>query len=273
MCYSPEALPPKPPVSGYLLSSRRTALPTSDGGLAAAFVAESLPLVRSVSGDVERAGVTDPLVYRADSAPTRPGVVILPDQRGLHWFYERLAEYFADAGIHAVAVDFYHRTAGTAFRGDDFDFAEHRGAVTSQSITDDARAGVEALHALGVTRTYVLGFCLGGRGALLQAVDSSLAGIVAFYGFPTREDSEGRSPLRDAQDGKVAVPILGLFGAEDESVGREAPHEYRDTLAKAGAKHEVVVYPGAAHSFFDRRMREQEEHCADAWARILAFVR
>lgn len=273
MCYEPEALPPKPPVGGLLMESRRTVLPTSDGGSAAAFVAQALPLQRSVSGDVERSGVSDPLVYRADSAPTRPGVVILPDQRGLHWFYERLAEYFADAGIHAVAVDFYHRTAGTAFRGDDFDFAEHRGAVTSESITADAGAGVEALKSLGVTRPYVLGFCLGGRGALLQAVDSRLAGVVSFYGFPTREDAQGRSPLSDAEQGKVAVPILGLFGADDESVGREAPHDYRATLAKAGAEHEVVVYPGAGHSFFDRRMREQEEHCADAWQRILAFIR
>lgn len=272
MCHDAEALPPNPPISGYLLSGRRTSLPTRDGGVAAAFVAEALPTPKNMTGAVERSGVADPLVYRANATPSRPGVVILPDQRGLHWYYERLAELFADAGVHAVAVDFYHRTAGTAFRGDDFDFAEHRGAVTSDTITHDAEAGIDALRGMGVDRVFVLGFCLGGRGALLQATNNSVEGVIGFYGFPTREDGAGRSPLSDAEQGKVVAPILGLFGAEDESVGRDAPHQYRDALVRAGVKHEVVVYPGAGHSFFDRRMREHEDHCADAWNRILEFV-
>jgi carboxymethylenebutenolidase len=273
MCYAPEALPPKPPKSGYLLSAGRTVLATPDGGMAPAFIAQTLPVPKLASDSVERLGVSDPLVYRAEPGSGTPGVVILPDQRGLHWFYEKLAEYFADAGIHAVAVDFYHRTAGTAFRGDDFDFAAHRGSVTTQSLDNDVRAGIGALRNLGVSRTYVLGFCLGGRGALLQATNPDLAGVVGFYGFPTREDAEGRSPIGDAGDGKAVVPILALFGADDESVGREAPHEYREALSRGGASHEVVVYPDAGHSFFDRRMREQEDHCADAWSRILKFVR
>lgn len=250
VCYDSEALPPKPPMTGQLLSSERVVLATPDGGAAPGFIARSIP--KQLGG---------------------PGVVILPDRRGLHWFYERLAENFADTGIDAVAVDFYHRTAGTSFRGDDFDPTEHRGAVTTQSLQHDVHAGVGALREMGVSRTYVVGFCFGGHGALLAATDPELAGVVSFYGFPTREDAEGRSPVSDARDGRVAVPILAMFGADDESVGREAPHDYRDALAAGGATHEVVVYQDAGHSFFDRRMREQEEHCADAWQRIVAFVR
>jgi carboxymethylenebutenolidase len=54
-----------------------------------------------------------------------PGVVILPDVRGLHPFYEELAPRFADAGVHALALDYYGRTAGTGSRGGDFDHTPH----------------------------------------------------------------------------------------------------------------------------------------------------
>src|SRR4051794_41329156 len=47
------------------------------------------------------------------------GVVILPDVRGLHPFYMRLAERFGDAGHPAVALDYFGRTAGLGPRGAD----------------------------------------------------------------------------------------------------------------------------------------------------------
>jgi carboxymethylenebutenolidase len=241
-----------------LSSSERLALPTSDGGLTPACLARSLPI-----GPVDR----------ADGRTDRPGMVILPDRRGLHPYYERLAECFADAGIPAVAVDFYHRTAGTSFRGDGFDAMPHRELLTDEHVHLDAAAGAAALRELGVERVYVVGFCLGGRGALLEATDASWSGVVSFYGFPTRESADGRSAVRDAQDGKVSTRVLALFGAEDEGVGRDAPDVYGSALRAAGVDHEIVAYPGAGHSFFERWSDDFADECADAWDRILAFVR
>lgn len=200
-------------------------------------------------------------------------MVILPDRRGLHRYYERLAERFADAGIPAVTVDFYHRSAGTSYRGDDFDPTEHREVLTNEHLRADAAAGAAALRSEGIDRVYVMGFCLGGRAALLEAVDPAWSGVVSFYGFPTREDPDGRSAVRDAEQGAVKVPVLALFGAEDEGVGRDAPERYEAALSGAGVPHEVIAYPGAGHSFFDRKMLEHADHCADAWERMLAFVR
>jgi dienelactone hydrolase len=42
--------------------------------------------------------------------------------------------------------------------------------------------------------------------------------------------------------------------------------------ACAGVAHEVVVYEGLPHSFFDRKAEEFAEQAADAWRRVLAFV-
>jgi carboxymethylenebutenolidase len=271
MCYSPEAMPPKAPRSGYFLESRRLVLDTEDGGRAPAAYAKSIGFSDLTEDDVQRGRVSDPVVYRAGSrAPV--GVVILPDQRGLHVFYERLADTFADAGIQAVAVDFYHRSAGTAFRGDDFDFSPHRGQVTTESMAADANAGADFLRGQGARRIFALGFCFGGRGALLQATNPAWDGVVGFYGFPTRESPDGRSPMKDAANGDIKVPVLGLFGADDETVGRDAPHEYREALNQVGAEHEIAVYPGAAHSFFDRHAESQKENCASAWERVLQFM-
>jgi carboxymethylenebutenolidase len=44
-------------------------------------------------------------------------------------------------------------------------------------------------------------------------------------------------------------------------------------LAAAEVPHEIVTYPGAPHSFFDRKHAEFAADSADAWARVLAFVR
>jgi carboxymethylenebutenolidase len=36
---------------------------------------------------------------------------------------------------------------------------------------------------------------------------------------------------------------------------------------------EIVIYPDAPHSFFDRRFEEHADACEDAWRRVLRFIR
>ena len=49
----------------------------------------------------------------------------MPDVRGLHTFYKELAERFAEAGLHAIAIDYFGRTAGLTGRDEEFPFREH----------------------------------------------------------------------------------------------------------------------------------------------------
>ena len=58
--------------------------------------------------------------------------MILPDVRGLYLFYEELALRFAEAGIDALAIDYFGRTAGVAKRDADFDHAPHVKQVPRQ---------------------------------------------------------------------------------------------------------------------------------------------
>jgi carboxymethylenebutenolidase len=247
MCFDTDALPPDPGRSGMLRSSERRALVAEDGNRFA-----------STFGWTESTGA--------------PGVVILPDIRGLHPYYERLAERFADAGVHAAAVDPYGRTAGAEHRGDDFDHAPHRAAARDDTIRADVRAASTALREAGATKIVALGFCFGGRAAFLQASQEGIDAAVGFYGWPARREEGGPSPIDEARAGLVRVPVLALYGGADEKITPEDRRAYDAALEASGAPHESVVYDGAPHGFFDRRMTEHSEACRDAWARVLRLV-
>jgi carboxymethylenebutenolidase len=144
-------------------------------------------------------------------------MTILPDVRGLRRYYERLAEHVADAGIHAVAIDPYGRTAGAEHRQDGFDYAPHRESARDEEIRADTRAAVAVLRGLGATSVVSLGFCFGGRASLLQASQPGVDAVIAFYGSPTTREGDQPSPLDEAQAGRVRVPVLGLYGGADRA--------------------------------------------------------
>jgi carboxymethylenebutenolidase len=247
MCFDTDALPPDPARTGMGSGSERTVLAADDGNRFAATIART---------------------REAASA----GVVIIPDVRGLYRYYERLAEHLADAGIHAVALDPYGRTAGAEHREEGFDYAPHRAAVRDDGIRADVRAAAQLLRGDGATLVVSMGFCFGGRASLMQASQQSVDGAIAFYGPPTRSDEGELSPIGEAQASVVRVPVLGLYGGADRGISASDVEAYDRALEAAGVEHRIVVYPDAPHSFFDRSMSEHAEACRDAWARVLGFV-
>jgi len=247
MCFDRDALPPDPARTGMLAGSEATVLVAEDGNRFAAKVART-------------------------REPASAGVVIIPDVRGLHRYYERLAEHVADAGVHAVALDPYGRTAGAEHRDDDFDYAPHRAAARDEGIRADVRAAGEWLRGAEATHIVSMGFCFGGRASLMQASQQGIDGVIAFYGPPTQQQEGGLSPLDEARSGLVRAPVLGLYGGADRGIPASDVEAYDRALDEAGIEQRIVVYPDAPHSFFDRTMSEHAEACRDAWARVIGFV-
>ena len=212
--------------------------------------------------------------YLARASGGDVGVVITPDVRGLHPFYEELAERFASAGVHAIAFDFFGRTAGTTRRTDEFDYMPHVRQTTPQGMFADiatSRAKLEKESA--ARRIFVLGFCFGGRIAFLSSAKvSGLAGVVGFYGRLGRRENE-TWPVPAEEVKGMRAPVLGLFGGEDPSIPASDIAAFATALASAKLKHHVETYPGAPHSFFDRTFNEHKAECDDAWRRVLAFMR
>ena len=245
MCFDLDSSPPVPRLAGAAVSHEDLVLTASDGNEFAAFAA--LP-----DGDVGSA------------------VVILPDVRGLYRFYEELALRFAERGHAAVAIDYFGRTAGAEKRGADFEFAEHVAQTTPEGIRADVAAALAHLRGSGAERVVAVGFCFGGRHAWLAAADGhGLAGAVGFYGMPgVRNGQPG--PIQRA--GELEAPVLALMAGEDHAIGADQVAAFEAALTEAGVEHEVVTYPGAPHSFFDRRQEDFAAESEDAWQRTLAFV-
>lgn len=152
-----------------------------------------------------------------------------------------------------------------------FDYQPHRSAATDAGLSIDVDAAIEHLLDLGAKRIFVMGFCFGGRAAFMQASKPGVAGVVGFYGWPTK-DENGLSPVRQARKGLIRAPVLALYGGADEKITHDDISAFERALDDAGVAHETVVYAGAPHSFFDRKMGEHADACADAWVRLLDFV-
>ncbi len=250
MCFDVEARPPPPPIRGSALDARDLTLASADGTRFAAYAARA-----------------------AD--PSGAGMLILPDVRGLHPYYEELALRFAEAGVHAVAIDPYARTAGTAKRGEGFDYEPHVAQLRHEALSADVAAALAYLRGVdggAADRVYTVGFCLGGRVSLLQAAsDLELSGVIGVYPWPTGSHRSGL-PAPTDEAARFGCPVLTLYGGADAGIPAEAREAFDAALDAAGVEHRSVVYDRAPHSFFDRKATDYAEASADAWRQMLEFI-
>ena len=250
MCYDDGARPPLPPISGAAADAAAVTLTASDGAAVAAYAAQAA----SAGG---------------------PGIVILPDVRGLHPFFEELALRFAEAGVHAVAIDYFSRTAGVARRPDGFDFEPHLAQIRPEAVQADVAAAAAYLRTPGgggAKKIYTVGFCMGGRISYLQAAAGiGLSGVIGFYGQPLGPHPYGLAAPVDLAIG-FRCPVLAIWGGADRGIGPEKVAAFEAALTEAGIDYRSIVYPDAPHSFFDRRATEFANESEDAWRQVLAFV-
>ena len=246
MCFENDSLPPIPVISGAAVSHDDLVLTAADGATFAAFSAQP-------------------------EAPNGSGVVILPDVRGLYRFYEELALRFAERGIGAIALDYFGRTAGVGKRADDFPYREHVAQTTPEQVQLDVGATVARLRDAGCQSVFTVGFCFGGRHSWLAATEGhGLAGAIGFYGRPGPGNDDAPGPTQRVRE--LEAPILALMGGDDAGIPVHDVEEFERALGAAGVEAEVVVYPGAPHSFFDRKYQEFAQESDDAWRRTLAFI-
>jgi carboxymethylenebutenolidase len=97
--------------------------------------------------------------------------------------------------------------------------------------------------------------------------------VIGFYGLlEPRRAGKGERPSLLEHGDEMRVPVLGLFGGEDQTIPPEDVEEFERALEGAGVPHELVTYPGAPHSFFDRKFDEHAEASEDAWRRVVDFL-
>lgn len=236
MCHSDVSLPPSPPVIGAVAEHGMTTLRASDGNEFAAYRARPV-------GD------------------GRAALVILPDVRGLHRYYQLLAVRCAEAGFDTIAMDYFGRTNGVAERSDSFDWQTEIAKVRPGQVESDVAACIDRL---GGGPAFTLGFCFGGSQSWRLAASSlPLIGCLGFYGKPS---------MVATVEHDITHPLLMLVAGSDAATPLSEFQDFDRRLTEAGREHEMVVYDGAPHSFFDRSYDEWSEECSDAWNRILSFT-
>ena len=243
MCYTDDARPPLPPISGAAADTGDTTLTASDGNELMAHFA------------------------RAEK-PTGAGMVVLPDVRGLHAFYKELADRFAEAGIDSIAIDYFGRTAKSDDRSDGFEYMPHVEKTPPDGVAADTAAALAYLRSMeggAVQSVFTVGFCFGGSNSYNQsAFQPGLNGAIGFYGRPARSE-----PFIS----KMKAPLLVMVAGADAATSPEQAMEFKEKLEKAHVPFEQHVYAGAPHSFFDRSYEQWSDACDDAWRRMLDFVK
>lgn len=203
---------------------------------------------------------------RRDNAPV---VVVIHEIFGLSSWVRGVADQLAADGFIALAPDLLSTERGGATT-DSLPFAEARTLI--RNVTPDkmnAMVSAVAQHGMNLPaaqKVYgVVGYCWGGSASFNHAVFGApgLKAAVVYY---------GSSP--DAADiAKVRIPVLGLYGENDQRVNATIARA-DSTMQATGIRFEQRVYDGAGHGFL--RAQDQAanaEAARRAWPETVAWFR
>jgi carboxymethylenebutenolidase len=197
----------------------------------------------------------------AGSGP-HPGVVVIHEIYGLNDNIRDIADRFAGAGYAALAVDLFSTGARAVCMARIMNGMMLR--PLKNGVVEDLRAALDFLGArpdVDAERLGAIGFCMGGTYALqLACVGAGIKVASLFYGMNPR-------PLAAVAR---ACPLVGSYPEKDFTA--RAGRKLDAALDGHGIAHDVKVYPGAKHSFFnDRGSAHDPGAAADSWQRTLSF--
>jgi carboxymethylenebutenolidase len=218
---------------------------------------------------------------------THPAMIVIHEAGGVNDHIRDVSNRFANIGYVALAVDLYTREGGPppmddlqAMMGRLFSIPDARVLGDLDGAADFLRAREDVSGRVGC-----IGFCMGGRYALLFACSSDRpdAAVDCWGGFIDKATFEERStperpvpPLELAD--KLHCPLLAAIGAEDQNPAPELAAELleragRSPLARSGQEVKVDVYEGAGHAFFaDYRPTYRPAAAAKLWQEIVPFL-
>ena len=255
MCFDHDSRPPIAPIAGGALDAMPLVLTAADRNRFAAF----------------RARASEPIGgRRRDPARrSRPASVLRGARPALRRARDRRA------GDRLVRADRRTRAARRRLRL----HAPHPAQTTWAGIPADITAAVEEIRSPEDGRAapgsvFTLGFCMGGRMSFLAGtLGLGLAGVIGMYGTlagPWRNDAPAPVDVAGADRRR---PSSACSAAPTRSSRPRRSPPSTTASAAAGVDHRLVTYPGAPHSFFDRKAAEFADESAAAWDEVLAFIR
>lgn len=204
------------------------------------------------------------------------GLLVMQEAFGVNAHIRDITERFAHEGFLAVAPELYHRT-GAGFEGRYDDFASvmpHLGGLRDPSMEADFHAAHDWLRANGLAAgspIAAVGFCMGGRAAVLAGITLPLECAVSFYGGGIAPNPRGPGFLDRIKD--LKAPVLLFWGGKDQHIPNDQMRAVVDALTAAGKSYVNVKFSDADHGFFcDARPSYNPVAAAQAWPLTLAFL-
>lgn len=204
-------------------------------------------------------------VARPSGSGPFPVVIMIHEFYGLNASIASKAEGLAAEGYLVVAPD--------TFRGSTTAWIPRAIYQVVTSKPEQVNADLDSVYAwleqqpeADSKRTAVMGFCYGGRTALVYSLHNHrLAATAVFYGQPETDPAVLKT---------LPGPVLGIFGGADSSIPQADVQAFERGLTEAGVPHEITVYPGQPHAFLhDMESIRAGGAQGQAWAQLLAFLK
>lgn len=237
-----------------------------DGGGAASTTTTSTTVAPLAADETIRFAGPAGELRGAFAAPEEPtaAVLVLHENRGLTPHFVDLVGRFAREGMAALCVDLVSTAGGTDSMAEG-DVQATLAAAPLEALLADVRAGIDELQRRAPEAPVaVVGFCFGGAMTwnLLDAGDDRVVAAVPFYG-----------PAPDAPDfAGVRAAVLAIYAGKDDRVNASQARAVA-ALTAASIVHEVKVFDGADHAFFnDTGQRYEPIAAAEAWELTLNWI-
>jgi len=204
------------------------------------------------------------------------GMLLLPMITGIGEQVREFAEEIARAGVTALTWDPWHGP-----NSDDTSQEELQRlmrALDDENCLREQRLLLDHLFGeLGCAKAGVIGWCLGGRLALLLAGrDQRPANVVAYH--PTVPIPPAPNHDLDAADyaARITAPVMMLYPAADSLVPLESFQRLQTALQGRTAGASLIhIYPGAEHGFGNKASHGNPVNAAAhavSWPQALEFV-
>jgi carboxymethylenebutenolidase len=200
---------------------------------------------------------------KAADAPT-PSVVVIMHVWGVDTSIRNVVRRLAKAGYAAVAPDLYARLAAPSgdTATDSTELRQYAQRLDGKQYDGDIAAAAQwPQKRFPNTKVAIMGFCMGGRIAMLAAIDNRglFSAVAPFYGA-----------LTDVDPTAIVIPFYGSYGARDTGIPADGVQTFTALL---NVPHDVRIYDNAGHAFFDEaRASYVPTAAADAWDRLLRFL-
>jgi len=207
-----------------------------------------------------------------------PGIILIHHMPGWDELYREIARRFTQHGYMVVLPNLYSRF-GHGTPEEVSARARGRGGVPDDSVVGDCATALQWLKSLPNCsgKVGVIGGCSGGRHAFLVACRvKGFTAVVDCWGgrvIMSREELTPQTPVSPIEYiENLTIPLLGLFGNDDQNPSPEKVNQLEAELKKFGKNYEFHRYDGAGHGFwsYDRPSYRQQQ-AMDAWEKTFSF--